>query len=598
MLTWVLIFLIIAIVAAVFGFTGIAAAATDFAHYFLHIYHIICYFSHTTFIPRILIGENRMDSDNRLQQIEARLKRIEEQLHIKPTPAPEPAAKLTQHKEAKSKTFDMSGNWLGLIGILCFVLAAGFIIKLSVDSGWLTPARQIGIAALFGLSLIIVGVKILKFDRAYTSLLPAAGIVILFLTAFSAHQLYFLISLETTMVALSLISVLSIFLYAKIKHDIYPVIAAIGAYIMPLFLQLHVNSNFTLNYFVVCSLTFAILSIYVKSRLLTIISAYFAILATAFVGNELHQDKLTAAMLALQFLIFSFGTFLYSIFIRKPMTEQESWSYFPILLIFYAAEYYFLRQIDPNLAAWVLLAFAAFLIVLYLIASKLFRVGASSKTMLLAFVSITAFHSGYLELLPDAATPWLFALIIFSVAFIPNTAYSKEKVLAFSPVLLVSFAICGIEYAKMIFKLIFIDENVISWDVITLAVISIWALFICKKESLSKDESFGYALLGAAHFMVILALYRLADPHGSLAVSISWLIYAIVIIIFAFLRKDKIMANSALIVLFFSAAKALIYDASSAPTVVRILCLISTGIVLYAAGYLYKKIISQWRTSS
>ncbi|MDD5586842.1 MAG: hypothetical protein PHY92_07810, partial [Alphaproteobacteria bacterium] len=29
------------------------------------------------------------------------------------------------------------GNWLGIIAVVCFVLAAGFIIKLSIDSGWL-----------------------------------------------------------------------------------------------------------------------------------------------------------------------------------------------------------------------------------------------------------------------------------------------------------------------------------------------------------------------------------------------------------------------------------------------------------------------------
>ncbi len=98
---------------------------------------------------------------------------------------------------AQPADFDSKpGNWLGIIGVLCFVLAAGFIIKLSIETGWLTPARQIGIAVLFGLSLIAVGFRLMKSDRGYASLLPAAGIVVLYLSAFAGHLLYQLVTLE------------------------------------------------------------------------------------------------------------------------------------------------------------------------------------------------------------------------------------------------------------------------------------------------------------------------------------------------------------------------------------------------------------------
>jgi hypothetical protein len=139
---------------------------------------------------------------------------------------------------------------------------------------------------------------------------------------------------------------------------------------------------------------------------------------------------------------------------------------------------------------------------------------------------------------------------------------------------------------------LFYLEN-ISWPVVAISIVSIWLMYIYQHTFFSKEEGYGYALLGAAHLMVILACYRIADPHGSLAVSSSWLIYAIAIISFAFMRKDKIMANSALLVLFFAAGKALLYDAASAPTTIRILCLLITGIVLYGCGFLFRK-IAKW----
>lgn len=93
---------------------------------------------------------------------------------------------------------------------------------------------------------------------------------------------------------------------------------------------------------------------------------------------------------------------------------------------------------------------------------------------------------------------------------------------------------------------------------------------------------------------MITTLYNQTHAQNSLAVSISWLIYAIAIIIFAFIRKDRLMANSALFVLGLAAGKALIYDAASTPTVVRIAYLLFTGVVLYASGYLFKK-IAAWK---
>jgi hypothetical protein len=80
----------------------------------------------------------------------------------------------------------------------------------------------------------------------------------------------------------------------------------------------------------------------------------------------------------------------------------------------------------------------------------------------------------------------------------------------------------------------------------------------------------------------------------SLAVSASWLCYAALVIGYAFFLKDRIMADSAMMVLGIAAVKALLYDAASAPTLVRILCLLLTGMVLYVCGFLIKK-IAAWR---
>ncbi|STX39461.1 DUF2339 domain-containing protein [Legionella feeleii] len=119
-------------------------------------------------------------------------------------------------------------------------------------------------------------------------------------------------------------------------------------------------------------------------------------------------------------------------------------------------------------------------------------------------------------------------------------------------------------------------------------------MLIKQRASIARKEEYGYLLLGLAHLLAISGLYQLTTDYNSLAVSASWLFYAICVMSIAYFRKDKMMAKSALFVLGFAAGKALIYDASATPTIIRILCLMLTGVVLYGSGLVIRK-IAEWK---
>lgn len=372
--------------------------------------------------------------EEQLRVIETRLSTLENQLNVnqssqwtEPSPSPVPPLKTSKIQTAKS------GNWLGIIAIICFIVAAGFIVKLSIESGWLTPARQIGLATLLGLALIASGIVLLNMDRKYASLLPAAGIIIFYLSTFAAHRLYSLILFQTAIAITVLISSFCIWLYIKIKHDLYSIITAIGAYTAPLILGVDASTVFSLYYCIICSFTFATISIWVQSRTLTMISAYLAILTTAIIGFELNQDTLIAIVLACHFIIFSLGTYFYTQTTKQYLTETEAWSLFPVLIIFYVMEYYFIDRSYPNLAPWISLVFAGFLFGLYLSAKKWFpNQSLNSQPLILAFVTVVAFHSIYLELLPINVRPWLFVFITVGYLFMPGTRLQNKKPLFYS----------------------------------------------------------------------------------------------------------------------------------------------------------------------
>lgn len=108
--------------------------------------------------------------EERINELEARLSVLEASTSEKKQTAKNPVAP-SNPRESK----EISGNLLGWISSICFILAAGLIIKLSYDSGWLTHEKQLGIATLFGLALFVGGMFISNTDNHYARFLPAAG---------------------------------------------------------------------------------------------------------------------------------------------------------------------------------------------------------------------------------------------------------------------------------------------------------------------------------------------------------------------------------------------------------------------------------------
>lgn len=534
--------------------------------------------------------------EERLQQIESRLDRIEKGLSSSAhqTPAAETKIKFNLPKSEPFKTpgfLTKPGNWLGFVAVLCFVVAAGFIIKLSIDSGWLTPIRQIGLAYVLGAALIIAGFILHNYDKEYASFLPGAGIVIFYLTTFAGNQYYSIFSFELGIAITSLVSIFCIYIYLKIRHDIYFILAVLGAYLSPLIIGYHAAPVFALYYYLLCSFAFAVISIWLQSRLLILIAAYLAIFSNCLIGFDLYQDQLIASVLPVHFIIFAIGNYIYSLNHKSPLTSHESWAFFPVLVTFYGVEYYFVERVYPGMAPWLSLLFAVVIVGLYLVALDRFKQSAlNSQSMIVAFVTLVIFHSVYLELLPADFKPWLIAIFLIAASLVPVRWSNKNTMSAFIVPLIAIATIIALEYISLLWDLVHDTINLSASLAALFAFLSLWLVMFRQRVLIFQRDEFGYGMLSAAHLLAITGLYNLTHDISSLLVSASWLLYAICVMGIAYVRKDKIMAKSAIVVLSVAAAKALLFDAASAATIIRILCLLLTGIVLYGAGFLMKKI--------
>ena len=535
--------------------------------------------------------------EKRLASIESRLLRMEKDLKkssdgldkfLEPD---QPIFAETEEPLVSHFKKPSNGYLLGLVAVICFVLAGGLLIKLSIDSGWLvpTPAKQIGMASLLGLGLIFSRFIFSKIDKNYANFLPCAGIIILYLTVFAAHRYHGLISFETALGLLCLVSALCMWLYVQISYEIFGIIAAIGTYVSPVSMHLNTSIDFTLYYYLACSFTFAWIAIWRNSRILMVVSAYFAIFMSGVIGQRIDNKTLLAIILLVNFLIFSGGTYLYSIRTRLALTTNEALAFLPVLLIFYGLEYRCIHLVSPGMAPWFSLGFVAILMALYAFARRHLTDISGSTHLILGFATIVLFHSGYLELLNNDSRAWLFPIIWLGFSLPYFTAGEQNRISKLYIPMVGVFLILAIEYITMVVHLLLdysvgMDRMIVAFA----SLLSIW-IFIVSAHKKAGASKYLFIVLAIAHWLAILALYRLTTDTGSLGVSASWLFYAVAVIMFANMRRDFVMAKSALFVLSLAAGKALIYDASSAPTIIRILCLLLTGGVLYGCGLFMRK---------
>lgn len=544
--------------------------------------------------------------DDRLERLEARVHHIENYLRGISTPESAPAQTATKpipkgdevlvhhtsgptviprhQKDVKSSD---SASLLATVAVICFVFAAAFIIKLAIDSDWLTPIRQIGLAAIFGVGLIVSGFRLLDSDKEYASYLPAAGVIVLYLAGFASHKYYQLVSYPMALGFTVVTSFICIWIYFQIRNEIYPIMAAIGAYATPV-LMFYFNGEFTLYYYIVCSFAFSSISVWMNTRILSIVAAYAAVICTAIVGNGVGEPVLVSTLLFAHGLIFAFGAYLHTRQSGQTMTEEQGAALLPVLIVFYAAEYYFLGKTSSHIAPMISVMFAILLMGLHTMAkSQAKEPQLGSAIAVYGFASIVAFHSVYWVVLPREVKPWLLVLIIGALTIFPNRLGSKNEKAEFRMPLFVVGAILLIEFTRMVWGLM-VDKDFDYVYVGLCTLAALWAMIILAKDKFPKETY--QSILGGTHFLAILIFFRFVQSYGSLAVSALWLFYAAAVLGFAYQRKDSIMARSALLVLAMAAVKALLFDASSAPNVVRIVCLILTGAVLYGSGFLLRRI--------
>jgi uncharacterized membrane protein len=477
---------------------------------------------------------------------------------------------------------------LGWTGATALVLAVAYLIRLALDAGWLTPERQLGLAVLSGFALIGAGLKLRAADRQYASLLPAGGLVMLFLSIYGAHLYYHFIGAPMATGAVILTCLAALWLGRLFESELYGLFAVVGSYSAPFLLHTLAGSVIDLAiYFSAWSVLFCLYSIWIGNRRTYLLAAYMALLGFHYLWKAMSPDEWGAAFAfqAIQFAIFLGGAIIFSARHQRPMSRDEATVHLPLLLIFYALQYGLLNQHLPALAPWIALGSAGVLLLAYLVAKRVLAQPLESGAVLVgAYASLALFHAGYMELLPAAFAPWVTLLVLPALGMVLRT---RDGVVSVSwPVRVLLAIIFAINYQRVVTG-INVDA-VPAHDVLALLYAAELYVAYVLARRLPALQSMATPALYVGHVALMSAAVQIFD--GQLVVSFAWGVVALACLALAFRFSDKALGKSSLLIFAASAAKVMLFDLSSATPLVRIGLLVILGVTLYVGGWMYRKV--------
>jgi hypothetical protein len=485
-----------------------------------------------------------------------------------------------------------SGLFLGAIAAFCLILAAVLMIRLAIESGWLTPIRQVWITALFGSACVATGFFSLSRDRQYFSILPGIGIAVMNLAVYGATFVHHLIDPLTAYAAISAIALLCLALSVALSQDLYVIYAVIGTHLGTIFLGGTASTPETpLLVLVIWNLIFAELAVRSGSRRLISVVAYGGFATVYFVGHG--SNVLPAAVTqTLLFAIYFWATLRYSKLHQTPLTEVEAWSLFPPLLVFYITEYAWLSRLLGEVTPYLFLGLAAIVWIAYTSVSRKIKAPLESGKLVYLFVAGTVLHAFFFQIVPDDAKP-IVGLVLSGAILIGRDRFDFAGEHFGLQVLAILTGLGG-----FLMALYDAGNHDARFAILNGVAYGVGLLYYSLVESHRKTDTQIRDLSAVlAHLQWMTALYRAREFFGaeslSLVVTILWVAYAFAVFALGWTRHFAWLCRSCLFILTFCILKLMIYDVWNQPAMVRIISLAGLGLSLYAFGFLLRR-VSTW----
>lgn len=487
---------------------------------------------------------------------------------------------------------------LGWAGAAALVLAAAYLVRLGIEVGWITPARQVLAVAALGLVMTGAGLALRLGDRPYASLLGAGGIAVLYLAVFGAHLYHHLIGAPVATALAVAVALLSLGLHALYRSGIYVAFALAGSYATPLLVEGTGTVGDLALYLAVWDLLYCAYGIWTGRRIVVIAALYASLIVFDLAWTQVGREAWEAAALfqLFQFVLFVGVAVALSVRLRRPLSRATAVLHYPALLLFYVLEYAILDRHVPALAPWAGLAFVAALYAAWALARGLLaETPRASLVTIHGFGAFVVVHAMFVDVTPERWMP----LVALAIAALLVVAPRVRPALA--PGWWPYHVAAGILFA-LGWLILFVEwgsaDGPVAGTALALAYpAAMYALYFGIAPY--TDGALRVLVLGVAHVLVLISCALLVEqwvgePDSTverLWLSLAWAAVGVATLLLAFRRGDHLLARSSLGIFLLFGFKVVAIDLEEAAPLVRIGCLAVLGVSLYAGGWLYRRIL-------
>lgn len=132
-------------------------------------------------------------------------------------------------------------QWIGqrgllAVGVFALILAAGYLLKLSFDRGWISPAMRCAGGVLAGIGIGALGWRLHERYRTYGAALIGCGAAIIYLSVWAAARLYGFMPPTTGIAGLALVALALAMVAYAIDVEALGLTAVVGAFVAPVLL--------------------------------------------------------------------------------------------------------------------------------------------------------------------------------------------------------------------------------------------------------------------------------------------------------------------------------------------------------------------------
>jgi len=160
-----------------------------------------------------------------------------------PTPPPPVSSETTQITEEalpKASSEELTGRWIGRIGVLALLIGVAFFLRFAFDNNWIGETGRVMLGLGGGVALMIFAhILRLRSEKyhLYSQIVSGGGVAIMYLSVYSALIFYELINLPIALSGLLAITVLSVFVGLIYEAKSLILLGIVGAFLTPVLMD-------------------------------------------------------------------------------------------------------------------------------------------------------------------------------------------------------------------------------------------------------------------------------------------------------------------------------------------------------------------------